>query len=318
MRRFHVGLALVALPVFAFSLFVAGCNKEESKKTDTSKDSGQQVEKKDLKPVAAGKGHLMGKITLKGDAPDIAKATDALLAQINAKDDKKTCLKGGPSEITQQAYRLGGPDNKQVGNVFVWIMPETGTYFQISGEQENAAKERKVSFDQPHCAFIPHCNILFPSYKPDPKNPKNIKLTGQFLEIKNSSTISHNTKWDGRGNKSGNETIKPGGHIDEKDLRPAAGPLFLKCNIHGWMDAYLWVFDHPYATVSLSDTNGDSSVAAKSDKFGTYELKGLPVGKVKIAAWHEGHFLNKNGGNGDPIEIKADGPTEKNFELEAK
>jgi hypothetical protein len=318
MRRFHLGLALVALPVFAFSLFVAGCNKEETKKTDSGKDSGKQVETpKELKPIAAGKGHLKGKITLKGAAPDIETATKDLLAQINAKDDKATCLKGSPSEVTEQTYRLGGPDNKQVGNVFVWIMPETGTYFQISEEQVSAANKRKVAFDQPHCAFIPHCNLLFPSYVADPKKPKDLKPTGQFLEIKNSSPIAHNTKWDGPRNKSGNETIKPGGHIEVKELRPATGPISLKCNVHGWMDAYLWVFDHPYATISLSDTlDGDNKVKADDAKFGTYELKGLPVAKVKIAAWHEkAGFLNKSGGKGDPIEIKADGPTVLDFEL---
>jgi len=43
--------------------------------------------------------------------------------------------------------------------------------------------------------------------------------------------------------------------------------------VHGWMNAYVGVLDHPYF--------------ATSDKDGKFELKGLPPGTYTIEAWHE-------------------------------
>ena len=46
-----------------------------------------------------------------------------------------------------------------------------------------------------------------------------------------------------------------------------------KCDVHGWMNAYVGVLDHPYFAVT--------------DKSGKFELKSLPPGTYTIEAWHE-------------------------------
>ena len=46
-----------------------------------------------------------------------------------------------------------------------------------------------------------------------------------------------------------------------------------KCDVHGWMNAYVGVLDHPYYAVT--------------DKDGKFELKSLPPGTYTIEAWHE-------------------------------
>ncbi|PYR33514.1 MAG: hypothetical protein DMF90_20530, partial [Acidobacteria bacterium] len=46
-----------------------------------------------------------------------------------------------------------------------------------------------------------------------------------------------------------------------------------KCDVHGWMNAYVGVLDHPYYAVS--------------DASGAFELKSLPPGTYTIEAWHE-------------------------------
>ena len=46
-----------------------------------------------------------------------------------------------------------------------------------------------------------------------------------------------------------------------------------KCDVHGWMNAYVGVLDHPYFAVT--------------DKDGKFELKSLPPGTYTIEAWHE-------------------------------
>ena len=86
------------------------------------------------------------------------------------------------------------------------------------------------------------------------------------------------------------------------------------------MDAYLWVVDTPYYAVTHSDTlDGKDKVEASDPKFGTYEIKNLPAGKMRVIVWHEEcGYLNKNGGQGEEIEIAEGKPTEKNFEATPK
>ena len=46
-----------------------------------------------------------------------------------------------------------------------------------------------------------------------------------------------------------------------------------KCDVHGWMNAYVGVVDHPFFAVT--------------DKDGKFSFKGLPPGTYTIEAWHE-------------------------------
>jgi hypothetical protein len=89
--------------------------------------------------VPRGRSILRGKIMLKGDAPDVERLTKQLRKEIGNKADLKDyCFKCEDFEKSQQAYRLGGPENNQVGNVFVWIAPAIGsgeTYLQVLAAQ---------------------------------------------------------------------------------------------------------------------------------------------------------------------------------------
>jgi hypothetical protein len=322
MRRLQLGLAMVALPVFAFSLFVAGCSKDE-KKTETGGGGSEVKEDKskggEVKVLESKGGVLKGKINLKG-SPPIEMLDKELTAAINAKADQKDyCLMAkDASEKSQQSYRVG--ENKGLGNVFVWIVPDEGTFFKVTKDQLEEAKKNPVKIRQPHCAFIPHAAFLFSQYRPDPKSSKREK-TGQILEVVNDATISHNTNWKGGAkNQGANVVLDAGKDRKVDDLQAEMTPVTIKCNIHGWMDAYLRVVDTPYYAISYSDTlDGKNKVEKGDDKFGTYEIKNLPVGKVKVFAWHEkSGYLNKGEGKGEVVEIKEGAATAKDFEAEAK
>ena len=49
----------------------------------------------------------------------------------------------------------------------------------------------------------------------------------------------------------------------------------LRCDVHGWMNAYVGVLEHPYHSVSATS--------------GSYSLDTLPPGDYVIEAWHEAY-----------------------------
>lgn len=263
---------------------------------------------------------LMGKITLKGDPPDLDALNKRLLEEMKKKD-REYCSKCDEAEKTQQRYRLGGRDNRQVGNVFVWLVPDTGSFFPISQKQLEEVRKREVVLRQPHCAFIPHCMFLFSHYRPDPQTSRQLQPTGQTLKIVNDALIGHNVNFQGGAKNPGaNVIFAPEKEYRVENLVPEAKEISFRCNIHPWMSAYLRVVDTPYYAISFSDTlDGKDKVAKDNPRFGTYEIKNPPAGKVRIIAWHEaGGYLNKNGGKGEMIELRANAMTRKDFEWTLK
>lgn len=321
MRRLQLGLVTMALPVLMFCLFVAGCGKDDKKSGSGSGDVKKEEKKQasgPLKVLEPKGGVLKGKITLAGSAP-IDPLNKDIKAQINAHEKKDYCLSAkDASETTQQAYRIG--DNKQLGNVFVWIKPVAGTFFKVTKDQLDEAKKHKIVFRQPHCAFIPHSAILFAEYYPDPTKPRTKERTGQTLEILNDAEITHNTGLKGTKNNVPNVIIEPKKGKPVDTLVAEETFVEIKCDIHKWMDAYLRVVDTPYYAISRSDNlDKPDKVAASDPTFGTFEIKNLPVGKVKVFARHErAGWISQGESKGQEIDIKEGAPTEITLVAEPK
>jgi hypothetical protein len=282
-----------------------------------------------------GTGTIKGKVVLKGSKPDIDKMTADLQDRIKQKDDKEYCLAGRESEKSQQRYRLG--TNGNVGNVFVWVTPpDSNSFFEFSKDDIAKLKLLPVDVGQPRCAFEPHAALAFTEYRePPPGNPRKFLPTGQNFTVVNNATISHNTKSDGTTKNPPVNQLLPGmkdGAIVGKmalPLKADTSYLRIECSIHPWMDGYIWSLDHPYADVTLSDTNPKDPkgtavnkwVKADDPAFGTYEIKNVPAGKLKIVAWHEeALFLtpDKKLTGGYEIEVKPGETVEKDFDLEVK
>ena len=145
------------------------------------------------------------------------------------------------------------------------------------------ARERKdtVVIDQPHCAFMPHVQALYPEYY-DGKEQK-FKPTGQKFVIKNGARFGHNFNVAGDVNPPQNISLAPGSE-KELDIKFEKRGFIIKtsCNIHSFMYGSIHTFDHPFFVVTREN--------------GEFEISGLPTGvEVTVKAWHEvpQYFENK-------------------------
>jgi hypothetical protein len=312
----HLTLLATALPVFLVSLTLAGCGgKKDDDDIPPRKGkvtgTGPGPAKAKLKPVAGKyEGVIKGKVVWAGAKPNFDDLTTKLRAAIQK--DRDYCLSGKEYETNQQVYRIG--ENGNLGNVYVWIVPDKGHYFEVP-EAQIKALPQEVRISQPHCAFMPHCSIHVPAYM----KGGELTPTGQKLVVENDAKmVSHNAKVGGGPDNPEQDRILAPGNSSQYPLKPSRNYVTISCGVHPWMKGYIRVFDHPYA--ALTSVGGDIKKKEYEDmkdpKVGTYEIKGVPVGaKVRIVAWHEElGFLTPAAG--EEITLQADNT--KDFEAKMK
>jgi hypothetical protein len=174
--------------------------------------------------------------------------------------------------------------NRGVRNVFVWLIqadPKSTDPLPIHPKLKSVPTEPLV-IDQPHCQFKPRCVQL---------------REGQVLLAKNSAPVPHNFHLvaDPRFNVERNFVMPPKSQNTVKDLKAQRLPMPLKCDIHGWMQGRVAIYDHPYF--------------ALTDEDGKFEIKLAPAGSYRVMVYHEavGYLDGAKGRNGRPITISANG-----------
>jgi len=273
MRRFSIGILFVVL---AGGVAVPGCGKKGADDDDVAPpkrvSTGGPKTTVALDPFKGDSwdGIVRGRVVLKGDAPMMAP-----LAGIEGHNDKDGCKSmAAPVELVEQKWILD--KNNNVANAVLFFKAPSGKYFVL--KDEDKARKDKVVIDQPHCAYIPHVQAVFPSYQERKEKDKpdlETKSSGQDFIVKNSAKFNHNVSWQGnpKYNPVGNRILKSGDEL-KIELVPQSAPVDFKCDIHTWMNARVWVFDHPYAAVTKDD--------------GTFEIKNLPTGvDLELYLWHE-------------------------------
>ncbi len=331
MRSTLLGLLSTSLLVSLLSLLLLGCGSSTPRDEDDDIDLDAIAARKagrkrstgpavTLKPVTGkGFGVIKGRVKWEGGDRNLAAATASLRDAMSKNTDAKYCLTGvSPDgkqsmlqscESEQQKFRIG--TNGLLGNVFVWIQPEPGHFFEIPPEQLAKFENTSVTMSQPHCTFMPHCVVLFPKYR---SADGSLKPTGQQLIIENDARVGHNAKVKGgpANPEQGQliQAMQPDGTISKLTLvlNPDPQPITVACNIHGWMMAYIRAFDHPYA--ALTSVGADLKAKKWEDlskpEVGTFEITGVPVGaKVRFFAWHEelGYLGDPKG---TPMELQAE------------
>jgi plastocyanin len=186
-------------------------------------------------------GNVTGMVALEGTAPrnePIKMNADPVCAQ-EAK---------GPQ--AQETYVVGS-DGKSLGNVFVYVKDGLGNYvFDIPSEP--------AKIDQKECRYHPHVFGM---------------RTGQTLKITNSDPTLHNIHATPKDNTEFNVGQPVKGMTTDHTFPNKEVMVPFKCDVHGWMNAYVGVLDHPYFAVT-----NDS---------GKFELNKLPAGTYTVEAWHE-------------------------------
>ncbi len=213
-------------------------------------------------------GDITGKITLKGTPPANPEVKD-LAADVN-------CGKIVTEKVFMPFYVVGS--GGELADVFVTIKDMTG--------KSTGASAPPAVLDQKGCQYHPYVSAI---------------QTKQMLLVKNSDPLLHNvnvTPGAGSGNKPHNDAQLQGSGDLKYTFDAPEKFLRFKCDVHGWMFAYVCVSDHPYF--------------ALSDKDGTFKIKDVPPGKYTLEATHR-----KAGTVSKEVEVK-DGAVNLDFEFEVK
>ena len=119
-------------------------------------------------------------------------------------------------------------------------------------------------------------------------------MVGQTLAITNSDPLLHNIKAVPTENRLFNISQPRAGMTSNRTFTAPEIMVPFECSVHGWMNAYAGVVEHPYFAVSGAD--------------GSFTIAGLPAGTYQVEAWHE--TLGTQSGD---VTVEADGSATLNF-----
>lgn len=137
--------------------------------------------------------------------------------------------------------------------------------------------------NQKSCRFEPHVQAV---------------RAGTPIEIINSDPVAHNIKADQRIYTLFN-VLQPQQNMKSTQKFDKPGLVDLKCNVHDWMRGFVYVFLHPYYSVTTAD--------------GVFKLENVPPGKYELIVWQE-HL----GEQSYPVEVSPGRPTDLNIVLDSK
>ncbi|MCK5447873.1 MAG: hypothetical protein KAJ43_06990 [Gemmatimonadetes bacterium] len=230
---------LVVLWIMAFA--ACGGGGDGGAGEDAGGDAGAAAPDDAAAPAVdpATAATIRGAVTFEGVPP--------AMTEIDMREEP-VCSEKYPTDppMTENVVSSDG----RLANTFVYVKEG------LAGEWPAPAEA--ASLDQVGCRYDPHIVGL---------------QAGQTLLIRNGDAVLHNINTQPTANRGFNISQPQAGMESRREFSRAEVMIPVKCDVHGWMSAFLGVVDHPYHAVSLTD--------------GTFELASLPPGTYTIEAWHE-------------------------------
>jgi plastocyanin len=120
------------------------------------------------------------------------------------------------------------------------------------------APSTAVTLDQRGCMYVPRVVAL---------------QLGQMLRVSNGDPTTHNVHLEARRNARANSSMGKDQTPLEFRFDRAERPIHVKCDIHPWMGAAVFVEEHPWFAVT--------------DEHGAFRIRDLAPGEYVVEAVHE-------------------------------
>ena len=163
--------------------------------------------------------------------------------------DEATCQQAHGGNPTKRVAIVAGDGG--LANVFVYVKEGLDASLQFPAGDG-------ATLDQVNCEYQPHVLAL---------------STGEQLTVKNSDTFLHNINATPTANRGFNRSQPQQGMEFQTAFTTPEVMIPVRCDVHGWMEAFVGVTAHPYHAVTPEN--------------GTFALDRLPPGNYVIEAWHE-------------------------------
>jgi hypothetical protein len=214
---------------------------------------------------SATAGTITGSVMLEGTPPE---------EQVIRMNADPVCMREAPGTQRTEMFIVG--DGGTFGNVFIYIKDGLDGY-------DFPTPTGSVELDQKGCRYLPHIFGI---------------QAGQTLAILNSDPTLHNIHALPANNPEFNTGQPIQGMRTEQRFENPEIMVPFKCDVHGWMNAYAGVVDHPYFAVTTAD--------------GAFQMPNVPPGTYTLEAWHE-----KLGTQTQSVTVDASGTAEVSFTFTA-
>jgi hypothetical protein len=212
---------------------------------------------------AATAGSIAGTVTFSGTPPANEPIDMA---------EEETCAAAHTTPPTRETVVTGA--NGALANVFVYVKEGLDPSLRFpAGEGQE--------LDQEGCQYIPHVIALG---------------TGEQLTVRNSDPVLHNVNATPSANRGFNRSQPQANMTFQTSFAEPEVMIPVRCDVHGWMEAYIGVTDHPYHAVTGTD--------------GAFTLDRLPPGTYTVEAWHE-----RYGTQTQTVEVVQGQPAQVTFEF---
>jgi len=136
--------------------------------------------------------------------------------------------------------------------------------------------------EQKHCTYVPHIVLMQPGE----------------LRIESSDPVPHNVHTYAQNNREYNETMNQLRRTISLSF-PRPDRISVRCDLHGWMQAFVIVAENPYYSVTTAG--------------GNFTLEGVPAGHYRLKVWHP-----TLGEAEQQIDVEAGKVTNARFSLATK